>query len=431
VSRSDSRLTGQSRRREEKVIIDEPSVVLELVICDGECLELETTSNIQTALILTIGGKLKNSCWIKSSLTACLLSLSISQGILAAGTSTDSAKATPEVVSESTMPSQFVEIVKPELAAKYKFSADGEFTKASGLPTYEWMPVGAPPRAIVVAVHGLTLHGRRYRVLGRFIAVNGGGLISMDMRGFGRCHFDKQFSTPDDDKTVVNHEKSYEDLVKLVTAVRQEYPGQRLIVMGESLGCTFAVKLAAEHSDLIDGIILSAPAVKVNPDMYVGGGNVRQGLKAVLKPSHLVNLNSFIHNLVSPQPDVVSEMIDDPFILKSLTLKALLSTDEFVGKTAGWGKTTNPRLPILIIQGSSDGCVSAKHVTELMNNMPSDDQTLVWRGNYGHLQLETIFMRTSIVEALVNWMTNHSVEAVPRMDGMKKTIVDLGGKLTK
>lgn len=328
------------------------------------------------------------------------------------------------------MPQGFAETIKPELAGKYQFSADGEFSKACGLPTYQWMPVGVSPRAIIVAVHGLTLHGRRYRVLGRFVAVNGAGLISMDMRGFGRCFFDdkKQFST-DDDRAEVDHEKSYLDIVKLVTAVRQKYPDKRLVVMGESLGCTFAVRLAAEHSDLVDGIIISAPAVKVNPDMIVGGGNIRHGIKAVFKPSHQVDLHSFIHTLVSERPDVVSEMIDDPYVRKSLSLRALLTTDAFVDKTAKWGKTTNSRLPVLVIQGSKDGCVSAKHVIDLMNNMPSDDQTLVWRGKYGHLQLETIFMRAMIVEAFLNWIHDHSLEVVPKMDAMKQEIVDLGGKI--
>jgi acylglycerol lipase len=334
------------------------------------------------------------------------------------------------VVLESTMPPQFQENIAPETKAKYTFHADGDFTKASGLPTYEWMPVGAEPRAIFVAIHGLTLHGRRYRVLARALVMYGAGVVSMDMRGFGRCHFDpKTFSTSEDDRTKVDHEKSYTEIVKLLEAVRKKYPGQRLVVMGESLGSTFAVRLAAEHPTLVDGIVLSAPAVKLNSKMYIGNGNIRQGLKAVVKPSHSVNLDSFLHNLVSPRPDVVNEMVDDPYILKSLTLGALLSTDDFVGKTADWGKTVNKHLPVLIFQGSIDNCVSAKHVTDLMNNMPSDDQTLAWRGSYGHLQLETIFVRTAILDGLANWIRDHSIDMQPKLQAAQQSIRDCGGQI--
>src|SRR5438067_9646615 len=85
------------------------------------------------------------------------------------------ATAGAATVGESTMPPQYNETIRPDLAAKYQFKVDGDFTKASGLPTYEWMPTGAPPRAIVVGIHGLTLHGRRYRVLSRILAINGVG----------------------------------------------------------------------------------------------------------------------------------------------------------------------------------------------------------------------------------------------------------------
>jgi alpha-beta hydrolase superfamily lysophospholipase len=199
--------------------------------------------------------------------------------------------------------------------------------------------------------------------------------------------------------------------------------------MGESLGCTFALRLASEHPSLVDGIVLSAPAVKVNPKMYIGHGNLRQGAKALVKPSHMVGLNSFMRNLVSPRPDVVSEMLDDPFILKELNLGALISTDEFVAKTLEWGKGVNKHLPILIFQGSIDNCVSAKHVIDLTNIMPSDDQTLAWRGSYGHLQLETVFVRSSILNGLVGWMYDHSVEIQPRLQKAQDTITNVGGRI--
>jgi acylglycerol lipase len=373
--------------------------------------------------------------WFTTAALACALGATAAPASIAL--ETELAAASPAAntaeISESTMPPSFTEVIKPELAGKYTYKQDGEFTAASHLPTYEWMPTAGPPRVIVVGVHGLTLHGRRYRVLARVFANAGVGFISMDMRGFGRCKFDpnKQFSTAGDDRTKVNHEKSYEEIVALVKAARNKYPGQRLVVLGESLGCTFAVRLAAEHKELVDGIVLSAPAVKLNPKMYVGHGNVARAAKAVVVPGHNVNLNAFMRNLVSPRQPVVSEMLDDPFILKELPLSALISTDDFVGKTSDWGAGVSKKLPVLIIQGSIDNCVSAKHVTGLMNQMPSDDQTLAWRGNYGHLQLETVFVRATVLNALVNWLYDHSVEMKPRLDNAQQNIEGMGGKIVE
>src|SRR5581483_8666699 len=107
------------------------------------------------------------------------------------------------------------------------------------------------------------------------------------------------------------------------------------------------------------------------------------------------------------------EMEDDPLVVKELSLKALLGTDRWVSKTAEWGRKISDNMPVLILQGSRDSCVSPKKVTDLMSAMPSSDQTLAWRGNYGHLQLETIYMRTTIVDAVVNFLRTTVVKMFP------------------
>jgi alpha-beta hydrolase superfamily lysophospholipase len=331
------------------------------------------------------------------------------------------------------MPAQYQETIKPDLAGKYTYIEDGDYTKSLDIPTYQWLPVDAPPKAMVLGVHGLTLHGRRFRVLARTLAVNGIGFVSMDMRGFGRCKFDdkKQFSTPDDDKSKVNYEKSFEDIVQLAKLVKQKYPDVRLIALGESLGCTFCVRLAAEHPELLSGMVLSAPAVHLNKDMYGGEGQIRQGLKAVIRPSHELNMRGFFAELCSSREDVQNEMLDDPLIVKQLPLGALISTDEVVEKTAKWGKSTSPELAVLVLQGSADGCVSPKHVVDLMNNMKSDDQTLAWRGNFGHLQLETCFMRAATISAIADWLLDHSRDRASKVQVFQQNIADLGGTITK
>ncbi|MBX9692258.1 MAG: lysophospholipase, partial [Cyanobacteria bacterium] len=81
----------------------------------------------------------------------------------------------PLAAIEVTIPSQLNESIRPDLAAKYKYVEDGDYTQLLNIPTYEWMCVGCAPKAIVLGIHGLTLHGRRYRVLARTLAVSGYG----------------------------------------------------------------------------------------------------------------------------------------------------------------------------------------------------------------------------------------------------------------
>jgi alpha-beta hydrolase superfamily lysophospholipase len=364
---------------------------------------------------------MKNIKWVKTGF-ALLMSFSALSAVVP-----------PAFAGESTMPSSWVENISPELAAKYAYTEDGEFTQALKIPTYEWMPVGVSPKVVVIGIHGLTLHGRRMRVLARSLAVNGVGFISLDMRGFGRCKFDEkhQFSTPENDRTKINHHKSYDDIVQLATLVKQKYPDAKIVALGESLGCTFCVHLAAEHPEIISGIILSAPAVRLNKDMYAGRGQIVQGVKAALLPHHEVDLTSFFTELCSKRADIQKEMADDPMVLKELTLEALVSTDAFCDKTADFGKATDPSLAVLILQGSADGCVSPKHVTDLMNSMRSTDQCLDWRGNFGHLQLETTFMQAETISAIANWMQSHTKERKEKLKQFEQQITDLGGTVLK
>lgn len=338
---------------------------------------------------------------------------------------------TPAFSSEYTIPAQMNQSIKPEISARYKYAEDGEFTKALKIPTYEWWPVDQPPKAIILGVHGLTLHGRRYRVLARTFALHGIGFLSLDMRGFGRCKFDEQklFSDANDDKRKMNLEKSYADITKLAQLVKEKYPHLPLILMGESLGCTFCVRLAGQHPELVAGMILSAPAIKVNPDMYASFTDIKQGVKAMIRPRKGVSMNYFITKLVSPRPEVVQEMLDDPLILKQVTLRDLLANDKFVNKTVKWSKTVSPEIPVLIIQGGGDKCVVPKDVIALMYNMPSFNQSLRWMGNFGHLQLETSYVRSLVIDALGDWLSDHGSQAKIAKKALEQEIVDTGGVL--
>lgn len=339
--------------------------------------------------------------------------------------------AAEEVTPVETVTDKTVTDKKP-IADRFEYTQDGPLTKLVHLPTYVWMPK-TPPVAMVLAVHGLTLHGRRYTTLGRTFAVNGIGVVAFDMRGFGRARFDdkNEFSNDGDDKRRIDNEKSYKDIEKLALAIKQEHPTIPLVVLGESLGCTFCVRLAASQKQAVDGLILSAPAVKVNAKMYASASELGQGLKAIVVPGHKINLTNFITKLVSQRQEVVNEMLQDPLVLKELSLHDLIATDDFVETTARWGKGVSPRLAVLILQGGGDGCVAPKSVTDLMANMPSTDQTLRWLGHIGHLQLETSFVRSLVIDAIGDWLDDHNRDAPRQLQALEQAIRDTGGTLVE
>jgi alpha-beta hydrolase superfamily lysophospholipase len=306
---------------------------------------------------------------------------------------------------------------------------DGDFSKRLHLPLYEWYPKNKAPSGLLLCIHGLTLHGKRFEVLGKAFAAEGFYACAPDMRGFGRCYTDTEhkFSVGGDDKRKLDMEKSYADLVALAKMMKEKYPDIPLFAMGESLGTSYCIRIAAEHPELVDGLLLSGPTVKVNPLMFIHPANIAAAAWAVfLQPQFKMNTAPFVKNLVSNDPLIVKEMLDDPLCRKNLTIAELLKTQKFVSKTLAYATKIKADQPVLVLQGSEDRCMVPHAVTLLSKNIHSADQTVRWLHAHGHLLLETSFLRPATVDAIDIWVREHEPPHEQDEKALGKEIIELG-----
>lgn len=310
---------------------------------------------------------------------------------------------------------------------------DGPLSKQLHIPLYEWIPKDKDPDGIVLAIHGLTLHGKRYEVLGRAFAAEGFYVAAPDMRGFGRCYIDEkgEFAVNGDSKRKVDYDKSFEDIVALAKALKKAHPNVPLFVMAESLGTTMAIRLAAANPELVSGLLLSGPTVKVNPLMVLHPDNMLAASWALLiHPRFNMSTSSFVKNLVSNDPAIVEELLTDPLCRKGLTIAELLKTRKFVKKTLDNASQIKVGLPILVIQGSEDKCMVPHAVTKLMGNVRSSDQTARWLYAHGHLLLETAYLRPATLDSIDVWIREQSPAHAQEMTAIKQEILQVGGKAT-
>jgi len=320
---------------------------------------------------------------------------------------------------------------EPDANKRFSYIEDGKYSKELDIPTYEWSPVGFKEKArgYVVFVHGLTLHGQRYAVSGRAFAAGNFYALAFDMRGFGRCYADPdgKFSKNGESKRGVDYQKSFEDLVKLVTMVKKDHPDLPLILVGESLGVTPCIRLAAEHGDLVDAMVLSGAAVRVNPLMIFHPKSIKAGLRGILiDPKFNVKLEFFMEDLVSDDPRIVKELLDDPLIRKKLTIWNLLQTDRYVSKNLKYATKVKPEMPILILQGSKDKCVTPKKVVKLCGDIRSDEQTLRWMDNVSHLLLETKYLKPATIAAVVSFIRSQEPERQEELAEIKNDLRQVG-----
>ncbi|MBK9142338.1 MAG: alpha/beta fold hydrolase [Candidatus Melainabacteria bacterium] len=316
---------------------------------------------------------------------------------------------------------------------RFEYVEDGKYSKILHVPTYEWIPKGfkEKPRGIVLLVHGLTLYGKRYDLVAKAFAASNYYAVAADMHGFGRCYLDpdKKFAVNGKAKRRVNYEASYKELVELARMVRQDHFGAPLIAVGESLGATPCLRLAADHPEMVDALILSGPAVRVNPIMLLHPDSIVAGFMGLaIDPMFNVNLGFFMRKLVSSDPRICEEMSSDPLIRKKATIRDLMETDGYVMKSLHYARRIRPDIPILILQGSQDHCVVPKHVVKLLKSIKSDDQTLRWMDHLSHLLLETYYMKAETVEALATWIEAHEEDHDGEMKVVREELRMLGAK---
>ena len=137
--------------------------------------------------------------------------------------------------------------------------ADDSFVTHDGtaLPLRHWD--AKAPRAVIVALHGMSDYSNAFAMPGPFWASEGITLYAYDQRGFGRAANTGIWP---------GSAMMQQDLSDCVEAVRARHPGLPVYALGESMGGAVVLgSLIGPAPPRVDGIILVAPAVWSRGDM--------------------------------------------------------------------------------------------------------------------------------------------------------------------
>lgn len=140
------------------------------------------------------------------------------------------------------------------MAKEGNFTFDG--ADGSKIFTYRWLPSG-PVRGVLQVSHGMGEHALRYREPLQPLNDAGIAIYANDHRGHGRTARDKNELG---DFGAAGFAGVVDDMARLSRIARQENPGKKLILLGHSMGSFAAQIYVVDHSNLIDGFILSGSA---------------------------------------------------------------------------------------------------------------------------------------------------------------------------
>lgn len=111
------------------------------------------------------------------------------------------------------------------------------------LHTYRFGPDGPPQ---VLALHGLTGHGRRWEHIAKNHLPDV-PMLAPDLIGHGRSSWAAPWS--------------FDSNIEALSALLESEGGNPVVVVGHSFGCAVALQLAHHRPDLVRGLVLLDPAV--------------------------------------------------------------------------------------------------------------------------------------------------------------------------
>ncbi|RZI82328.1 MAG: alpha/beta hydrolase [Rubrivivax sp.] len=221
------------------------------------------------------------------------------------------------------------------------------------LATRHWpLPDGVSPRGVALLVHGLGEHIGRYDHVAKLLNGWGWAAVGYDHRGHGRSPGPQGRLT---DQTDLLH-----DLAAVVDATRTAYPGQRLLLIGHSLGGLVAARFVAAQASPAEGapwarpvdlLVLSSPAF--DPGLSWAQKTLLSTFGALLPD--LPVPNGLKPDWICSDPAVVKAYLADPLVhdraTGRLTRFILEGGANVLQRAPHW--TT----PTLLLYGGADRCV--------------------------------------------------------------------------
>jgi alpha-beta hydrolase superfamily lysophospholipase len=229
---------------------------------------------------------------------------------------------------------------------------DDSFTARDGmrLPLRHWGPL-AHPRAIVVALHGMSDYAGGFAMPGAEWAKQDILTLAYDQRGFGAAPHGGLWAGAD---------VMRDDLRDAVAAAHGRWPGVPVFALGESMGG--AVVLTALEQPLdVQGVILVAPAVWSRADMPLTY-RVALFLAAHFLPG-LVLSNSAASHVVTIYPsdnfDMLRAMARDPLVQHKTRADAVFGLTNLMDEARTAPARIGAAPPILFVYGAHDQVIPA------------------------------------------------------------------------
>lgn len=253
--------------------------------------------------------------------------------------------------------------------------------KGRELTVYESEVVGA--KNIVVLIHGMQEHAKRYEWFSGELEYNGIAFFAADLRGHGKNITLKPGL--DDGNIFAN---IVEDYLIFIENLKKKYVGAKIILMGHSFGSFVAQRFVRDFQDKVDKIILCGSNFMNNFLMKAAGvvasiNKLLTGRKKDAKLLESLSIRSYGKgypdgNWLTRDENIWAEYKKDPLCGQVFPVAFYHSMSKEVVKNykglKRWNNLAEKKVPIFIIAGDDDPVgEKGKGVTRLYEEYDKND----------------------------------------------------------
>jgi alpha-beta hydrolase superfamily lysophospholipase len=286
-------------------------------------------------------------------------------------------------------------------------STQHNWTASDGavFPYSEWTST-TPPRAILVAVHGLSGAALDYEPLGRHFADLGITTLALELRGQGNDPVPRRRGD------LRQFEDWFVDLRAFIALVRSQNPGLPIFYYGESMGAAILTRFLAQADphDQPAALILASPVVALPRRATWWQGFLFRFFLFFL-PTLRIN----VRKLTKPKPNqppayVTRDEIHRkwfetvPHRVDHFTIRFFRCLHELIDGC--FAAAPLIRVPVLVLYAKHDIFIAPARVEEFFSRLGSADKELGFFPEAYHLLLHD-HDRAQVLARIEHWLSGH------------------------
>jgi alpha-beta hydrolase superfamily lysophospholipase len=273
------------------------------------------------------------------------------------------------------------------------------------VPCRAWVPKNAQPKVVLLCVHGLGLNSESYTDFGQQMQKAGIAVFAVDVRGFGTWMKFKG-------KATCNFKSCISDVQQALQVLHAAYPDKPIFLLGESMGGAIALHIAAEHQDLIDGLISSVPS---GDRFHTKKNDLTVALHLVtLRGNKPIDVGTKVIEEATKDSSMRAKWAEDPFDRLQLSSKELMQFQKFMNENHEYAKSID-KTPVLFLVGLMDNLVKPQGTIDLYNEIPDEDKKLITIKHSEHLIFELHKISPELQGVLINWLLSHPKKSIKGM----------------